>query len=190
MAWPSSVEALADGLQGTLLEAIGEAVIATTPEGKIVYWNAAAEELYGWPREEVLGKNIATVTHSPVRAKHEDIIDALQRGETWRGEVDVQRKDGSTFPALVTNSPLLDGEGDLEAIIRVSRDLTEKERLVGYLEEAQEIAGVGIWEFDPISETFWASPSGQPLHRIDFDAPVTAHKKDPQTSSFLGTENR
>lgn len=158
MARPSSIEPLADGFQGMLLDAIGEAVIATTPEGKIVYWNAAAEGLYGWPREEVLGKNVTNVTPSPARAKQAaDIMDALKRGKTWRGEFDAQRKDGSTFPALMTESPVFDDEGGLEAIIRVSRDLTEKERLANYLEEAQEIAGMGIWEFDPVAYTFWAS---------------------------------
>ena len=41
--------------QRRLLDAVGQAIIATDPQGKIVYWNRAAEKLYGWSAEEVMG---------------------------------------------------------------------------------------------------------------------------------------
>jgi PAS domain S-box-containing protein len=47
--------------QARLLDAVGEAVIATDPDGKVVYWNQAAEELYGWTAEEAMGDRKSVV---------------------------------------------------------------------------------------------------------------------------------
>jgi PAS domain S-box-containing protein len=44
--------------QSEVLEAVGQAVIATDWEGKVLYWNRAAEDLYGWSAEEVLGRSV------------------------------------------------------------------------------------------------------------------------------------
>ncbi|MBC8509551.1 MAG: PAS domain-containing protein [Chloroflexi bacterium] len=49
-------------LHAKLLDAVGEAVIATDLKGKIQYWNRAAENIYQWTAEEVVGKNIQKVT--------------------------------------------------------------------------------------------------------------------------------
>ncbi len=50
--------------QRRLLDAVGQAIIATDLQGKIIYWNRAAKELYGWTTEEVMGRPIVEVTPS------------------------------------------------------------------------------------------------------------------------------
>src|SRR5690606_13829290 len=54
--------------QASLLDLLGQAVIATTPEGKITYWNRVAETLYGWPQQEVIGRHLADVVFPPGQA--------------------------------------------------------------------------------------------------------------------------
>lgn len=109
------------------LDAIGEAVIATTLDGTVILWNAAAERLYGWSAEEAVGANIIDLTPTPAsRVQAMAIMDRLTRGEMWSGRFEVRRRDGSTFPALVTDSPLVDEDGSLIGIIGVSIDLTER----------------------------------------------------------------
>jgi PAS domain S-box-containing protein len=49
-------------MQAQLLDAVGQAVMATSLDGTIQYWNAAAEQLYGWRADEVIGKSIIEVT--------------------------------------------------------------------------------------------------------------------------------
>ena len=44
--------------QAMLLEAVGQSVIATDLEGNVLYWNRAAEEIYGWSSEEALGRSL------------------------------------------------------------------------------------------------------------------------------------
>ncbi|MBA2783780.1 MAG: PAS domain S-box protein, partial [Rubrobacteraceae bacterium] len=109
-----------------LLDAVGQAVIATDPLGKVIYWNRAAQELYGWSAKEVMGRPIVEVTPSEDLAERaEEIMGELSHGRSWMGEFVVQRKDGTTFPALVTDTPVHDEQGNLIAIIGVSTDITQ-----------------------------------------------------------------
>lgn len=105
------------------LAAIGQAVITTDPAGMIVYWNPAAERLYGWAAQEALGRDVATVTVSEVgQDVGAAIMAALRDGVPWSGGFPVQRKDGSTFPALVTDAGVY-REGELVGIVGVSTNL-------------------------------------------------------------------
>ena len=64
------------------LEALGGAVIATDPLGRIIYWNPGAERQFGWVQAEVMGHSILEVTPSFVaRAGHyrASLLDALVR---------------------------------------------------------------------------------------------------------------
>ena len=116
--------------QARLLDAVGQAIIATNPHGKIIYWNRAAEELYGWSKGEVMGRPIVEVTPSEeMLERAEEIMSELRAGRSWSGEFVVQRKDGSTFPAMVTDTPVHDEQGNLEGIIGVSTDITEIKKM-------------------------------------------------------------
>src|ERR687890_2819893 len=112
--------------QARLLDAVGQAIIATNPQGTIIYWNRAAEERYGWSKEEVMGHPIVEVTPSEEMVERaEEIMSELRAGRSWSGEFVVRRKDGSIFPAMVTDTPVYDEHGTLVGIIGVSTDLTE-----------------------------------------------------------------
>jgi PAS domain S-box-containing protein len=139
-----------------ILNAIGEAVIATTPEGVITYWNGAAEEMYGWRAEDVLGRQIGEITVPIPRADEaEAIMAAVRNGETWSGDFTVQRYDGTTFIAHVTNTPILNSDRSVHSVIGVSNDVTERrkieEELVrreAILSDAQRVANFGHYVFD------------------------------------------
>jgi diguanylate cyclase (GGDEF)-like protein/PAS domain S-box-containing protein len=112
--------------QVRLLDAVGQAIITTDPEGKVTYWNQAAERLYGWSAEEAMGRLIMEVTLSEaLAARAEEIMSEIRAGRSWSGELEVRRKDGTTFTAYVTDTPVEDEEGALVAIIGVSTDITE-----------------------------------------------------------------
>ncbi len=115
--------------QERLLAAVGEAVIATDLEGRILFWNPAAERLYGWSAAEVLGRSIVDVTPALAdRERAERIMASLRRGERWVGEFPVRRKDGSEFTARITDTPILNAAGALIAIVGVSSDVTAQAR--------------------------------------------------------------
>jgi diguanylate cyclase (GGDEF)-like protein/PAS domain S-box-containing protein len=112
--------------QAKLLDAVGQAVIATDPQGNVIYWNRAAEELYGWSVGEVMGRSITEVTlfEGPVE-RAEEIIAEILAGRSWSGELEVRRKDGTIFPATVSATPVYEEQGVLIAIIGVSTGITE-----------------------------------------------------------------
>ena len=129
--------------QADLLNNVGQAVIATDLTGKVIYWNNAAEKIYGWSTSEAIGQNIMDLT--PARQSNEQaikIMDKLSTGKTWAGEFYVKRKNGSSFPIFVTDTPILDSNGKLTGIIGISSDITERKRsemeLVNAKEKAEE----------------------------------------------------
>lgn len=105
------------------LAALGQAVISTDPAGVVVYWNRVAEDLYGWSAQEAVGRNIASLSVPEVAQDvAEDIMAALRDGVPWSGGFPVRRKDGSVFPALVTDSGIY-RDGVLVGIVGVSTNL-------------------------------------------------------------------
>jgi PAS domain S-box-containing protein len=108
---------------GDQLASLGQAVITTDVAGVIVYWNRAAEDLYGWTADEAIGQNIASLS-VPEMAQDvaADIMAALRDGVPWSGGFPVRRKDGRVFPALVTDAGIYRG-GTLVGIIGVSTNL-------------------------------------------------------------------
>lgn len=124
-------------LHARLLDAVGEAVIATDSEGRVIYWNQAATRMYGWAADEVIGKLITEVTPAVEAAPTAaEIMESLKRGEPWSGVFSARRRDGTEFEALVTDSPFFDETGRLVGIIGTSLDVTEREAMSRQLGES------------------------------------------------------
>ena len=116
-------------LQARLLDAASEAIIATDPDGQILYWNGGAERLYRWRPEEVVGRSIEEVTPTEMsRPQAREIMARLRDGETWTGEFMVRDREGRAFPVLVRDAPVLDDEGRLVGIIGTSMEITDRKR--------------------------------------------------------------
>jgi PAS domain S-box-containing protein len=109
-----------------LLRAAQQAVIATDTDRRIVFWNKAAEKLYGWTAEEVLGLDILEVTPlEPEPARR--VLEPVEHGGAWAGEFLLRRKNGEAFPAFVTISPLHDEEGRAAGVLGLSFDLSGRQ---------------------------------------------------------------
>ena len=124
--------------QAHLLETVEQAVIATDVEGRIVYWNRFAETLYGWTAEEAVGRSILDVT--PTEEAYGEaaaIMEELSAGRSWSGEMQLRRRDGTTFPAFVVDSPVYDEAGALVGVVGVSFDLTPQKEAEAALRESE-----------------------------------------------------
>ena len=112
-------------LQATLLDQVHNAVIATDVGGSVVYWNRSAEEMYGWTAEEALGRPVAELTMPASERFHADeIMTGISQTGSWQGELELTRKNGSSFPALVSNVLYLNADGEPAGVVGVSTDLT------------------------------------------------------------------
>jgi PAS domain S-box-containing protein len=147
--WDGTVEPL-------LLDQIDAAVIAVDLDTLVTHWNAHAEALYAWSRDEVLGRSIRSIGFAaPARETADRVIEQLRQGLSWEGDVELMRKDGTRFLALVRNSPLRDPSGELIGFLGVSVDVTERRRVERALRERNAelgrmrgMARLASWEWD------------------------------------------
>ncbi|HYR07400.1 MAG TPA: ATP-binding protein [Longimicrobium sp.] len=124
-----------------LLDAVEQAVIATSATGEIVFWNRCAERLYGWRADEVLGRDVVEVVPAEMsREQAAELMERLRAGERWEGEFAVRRRDGSRFHAWVADVPVLDDERRVVGIVGVSTDLTSRVAAQEALGRAEEEA--------------------------------------------------
>ncbi|MEO8436758.1 MAG: PAS domain S-box protein [Pyrinomonadaceae bacterium] len=117
------------GFKGSLLDGVEQSVIATNLDGVVIYWNQFAQQLYGWTAQEAIGRHIMELTTPEVMAEQAlEIMSELRLGKSWTGEFKVRRRDGTTFPVQIINSPINDQKGTLIGIVGVSIDITEAQR--------------------------------------------------------------
>jgi PAS domain S-box-containing protein len=130
--------------QARLLDSVGQAVIASDISHRIVYWNRAAETLYGWTRDEALGRIDSEVI--PARAdpnQTAEIVTRLAAGQSWSGEFMVRRKDGMSLPVHITGSAIYDASGSPAGYVGVATDLSRSKALELQLRRAQKLEAVG-----------------------------------------------
>ncbi len=141
--------------QAQILDSVGEAVIARDLEHRIIYWGQGAEELYGWTREEVLGKSWAQAAlDGDDSGLCDRLATALVEGG-WCARTRPRRKDGSQFTAECRGRLLRDETGQVRGTISVARDVSAQvelaERLTANqsrLVRAQALGRMGDWERD------------------------------------------
>ena len=113
--------------QSNLLSTIQQSVIVTNNDGTIIYWNNFAEQLYGWQRNEVIGKKFQNVlTNDISHAQATSLMEQLVAGESWRGEFVVKPRDNDPIKVQVQNSPLLDANNRLIGVVGISWDITSE----------------------------------------------------------------
>ncbi|WP_208029748.1 PAS domain S-box protein [Rhabdothermincola sediminis] len=126
-AGASGPPAVGSGFRARLLDAVEQSIVATDPEGRIIFWNRAAERLYGWPVAEVIGRSLmGAELWGDTADRGDEIASAVSRRESWSGDVRARRRDGSTFPALLSVTPMVGDDGELVAVVGVTTDITTR----------------------------------------------------------------
>lgn len=114
-------------------EHANDAIAVVGFDKNIIEVNPAYEELYGWTREESIGKNPPVVPPHNIEAAAER-FNALLRGESFTLiETEEMRKDGTVFDAQISLSPIFDTYGEIIAVSVISRDISyikENKRLL------------------------------------------------------------
>jgi PAS domain S-box-containing protein len=109
-----------------LLDAFAAAVVATDRAGVIFYFNAAAEQMYGYTREEMLGANVMSLLVEPVdQIPAEEIMSTVLAGHRWSGHFQVRRRDGSTVVVRITDTPIKEN-GQVVGVIGVAEDVSDE----------------------------------------------------------------
>lgn len=114
-------------IQSLIPGLIQQAIIVTDIEGHVIYWNDHASDMYGWSKEEVMGRNVMEFMASDLTyTEGMAIMEQLRNGKAWSGEYTVKHKEGHSFKVFVHDSPMFNEQGLVNGIIGVSRDLSEE----------------------------------------------------------------
>jgi PAS domain S-box-containing protein len=106
-----------------------DAIIGRTLDGTITSWNAAAEAMFGYTAEEMIGRATSLLVPSDVNDDTETIADALRRGERISHHTTLRaRKDGRRIHVSLSVSPISADDGTITGAAVIARDISEKVR--------------------------------------------------------------
>ena len=116
-------------LTNSIVESSYDAIIGKTLDGIIISWNAGAEELFGYPAAEAIGRSLLML-FPPERMEEEaEILARIARGERVEHlETERIHKSGRRLQVSVTTSPLRDSRGRIIGASKIARDVTEQKR--------------------------------------------------------------
>jgi len=132
------------------LRSIGDGVIATDADGRIVLMNDVAEDLTGWKQGEAAGRELTDVFHiinERTRARCESPVDKVLRMGTVVGLANhtaLISRDGRELVIADSGAPIRDGDGNIAGVVLVFRDVTEKKRMDEELQKMSKLESVGI----------------------------------------------
>jgi PAS domain S-box-containing protein len=126
--------------QSKLLSEVNDAVFSSDRNFRITYWNQAAENMFGWTKEEVLGKNSGELLKPQVKSSSRDKERSkLRNTGCWKGEAQYLRKDGTYFFVEVNSKTLVDADDKYNGQLIVARDITERKRSEEALRESEAL---------------------------------------------------
>jgi two-component system, NtrC family, sensor kinase len=126
-------------LRSELIELASDAIIVRDTEGAIEFWNSGAEALYGWTREEMLGRDMHSTLGTAFPAPREAVEAILRDSGSWQGHLKQKTKDGDEV-IVACRKTMSD---DAKAVLEVSRDITSQLRAEEALREAERLAAMG-----------------------------------------------
>ena len=122
--------------QAQLIEASHDAIIVREPGGRILQWNAGAEEIYGWTAAESLGQVTHRLFQTGFPVSLEEVESALDLGGRWDGELRHTRRDGVRIAVESRHILVRAPDETPVAVLETNRDITlrkEAEAAVGAL---------------------------------------------------------
>ncbi len=133
----------------TTLRSIGDAVIASDPDGKVVFMNRIAEQLTGWKEKEAGGiplSEIFVIVNQRTRAAVENPVEAVRRSGKIVGLANhtiLISKDRKEFHIDDSAAPILDVNSAMIGIVLVFRDISERHAAEVALMRAEKLASAG-----------------------------------------------
>jgi eukaryotic-like serine/threonine-protein kinase len=114
------------------------AIYSTSLDGTVESWNPGAEQLFGYPAEEIIGQSILSLFPPGGHGEAIEILKRLRQGESVKERESIRRrKDGTLIHVSITVSPVKDESGQVIGISGISRDIGERKRAEAALQESE-----------------------------------------------------
>ena len=124
-----------------LIQSVGEAIVSFSADGRILTWNTAAEQIFGYTRAEIVGRTLHQLTPPSRAGELDQAIAQVAKGQIIRDIPTLRlRKDGTEFPARITYAPIRGSDDRVLAYSALIRDEGEQKRLEQRLTDVENMA--------------------------------------------------
>lgn len=131
-----------------IVDSSDDAIVSETLDGIVTSWNPAAERMFGYRADEVVGRSLATIVPAARRDEEERVLASVRRGERLDHFETVRtHRDGRPLELSLTVSPVRNADGVVVGVSRIARDISERTRG----DEARaRLAAIVDWSTDAI----------------------------------------
>ena len=144
------------------IEASPVAIVELGIDSEVLMWNPAAERMFGWTAEEVVGGPLPVIPDDLV-AEYEGLVEAVRRGEVLSAHETIRRrKDGEELDVEISSAPIRSSHGEVVSYMTVYVDVSERKRRELELRVERDFAGtvantipvllVGVFEDGTIND--------------------------------------
>jgi PAS domain S-box-containing protein len=124
-------------LEARLVETARDAIVGTDSAFIITSWNPAAEEIYGWRADEVIGRKVSEILQTDfTEQRRREALESVRSVGEVRGEYVQRRRDGSSVEIEAVTMAIIENEGEVSGYVSVNRDITERKLAERKLAEA------------------------------------------------------
>jgi PAS domain S-box-containing protein len=141
--------------QARLLDGTHDSIFVRDKNDVITYWNRGAEDLYGWGREQAVGKVTHDLLQTEFPTELEQIRTEMFAAGRWEGELVHRKRDGTKVIVASRWSPQWDEAEQFVGILETNNDITQRKQVEDQLRQSErryrdifQTAGVSIWEED------------------------------------------
>jgi PAS domain S-box-containing protein len=126
-----------------LVQASPMGITVLSPDGLVQLWNPAAERIYGWREDEMLGRPLPTIPPGKEQ-EHRSICQQVLNGHSFTGwELIRKRKDGSLIDISLSTAALKNEQGNVVGILGVMVDITDRKQMEHKAARLEELATLG-----------------------------------------------
>jgi PAS domain S-box-containing protein len=130
-----SEQALAE--RALLLDLSNDAILVRDRADRVTYWNKSASELYGYGREEAMGRVTHELLHTEFPEPLERVNEQLLRDSRWSGELVHRRKDGAQIVVISRWVLNRDDRGNRKSVLETNNDITQQKQSEKALRESE-----------------------------------------------------
>jgi PAS domain S-box-containing protein len=124
---------------GSIVEFSNDAIITVSLDARITTWNPAAERMSGYTADEAIGQPVSIIAPPDEPDAVPELLERIRAGEEIAHfEVRRRGKDGREADLLVSISPVLNADGEIEGASMIARDVTEQRRAEAEIERAKQ----------------------------------------------------
>ncbi|HEY4355386.1 MAG TPA: PAS domain S-box protein [Acidobacteriaceae bacterium] len=127
-----------------IVESSEDAIIGKDEKGIVTSWNAAAEKIFGYTEEEMIGTSIRQLIPDDRLTEEDEILGRIKRGKTVEHIETVRRtKSGKIIHVSLTVSPIRDDSGRVVGASKIVRNISERKQLEHQLHQSQKMEAIG-----------------------------------------------